>query len=209
MKNRIGLSAKKIALVAVMTATIEGAKMALAAIPNVEAVTLLCAVYGYVFGGLGILSTSLFVLIETFIYPIHSWVIYYAIHWNAICLTFWILGKKQIGNRIVITFFAFLHTAFFGVESSLVDTLLFAGVSNFWEEFAALYVRGIWFYVTEVVCNLFLFPIAFLPLTKVLFKAKERFFAEKKKQPSPTEPPKREASESTVMPWDKPKSPAE
>lgn len=209
MKNRIGLSAKKIALVAVMTATIEGAKMALAAIPNVEAVTLLCAVYGYVFGGLGILSTSLFVLIETFIYPIHSWVIYYAIHWNAICLTFWILGKKQIGNRIVITFFAFLHTAFFGVESSLVDTLLFAGVSNFWEEFAALYVRGIWFYVTEVVCNLFLFPIAFLPLTKVLFKAKERFFAEKKKQAPMSESKEMETDESVVMPWDKPKAPTE
>ena len=53
--------ALKIALIAVMAATLEGGKLALAAIPNVEIVTLLCAVYGYVFGGAGIIATYVFV----------------------------------------------------------------------------------------------------------------------------------------------------
>ena len=183
MKPVFTLGAKKVALVAVMTATIEGVKLALTALPNVEAVTLLCAAYGYVFGPLGLLATSLFVVIETFIYPIHTWVIYYMIHWNAVCFVFWMLGKEKIKNRILLTAVAVLQTAFFGVETSLIDTGLLSGFYNdFWHRFVILYVRGIAFYIVQVTCNLILFPIVFIPFTKFLSKTKENYFIIPKKE---------------------------
>ena len=183
MKPVFTLGAKKVALVAVMTATIEGVKLALTALPNVEAVTLLCAAYGYVFGPLGLLATSLFVVIETFIYPIHTWVIYYMIHWNAVCFVFWMLGKAKIKNRFLLTAVAVLQTAFFGVETTFIDTLILSGsAGSFWTKFSAMYVRGIMFYVVQVVCNLILFPITFVPFTKFLLKTKEKFFIIPKKE---------------------------
>ena len=164
-----------------MTATIEAGKLALSFLPNVEVVTLLCAVYGYVFGPIGLISVSFFILIETFIYGVHTWVISYIIHWNLICLVFWIIRKK-VTNRFLLTIVALIFVTLFGVLTSFIDTLIFNGVSDsFWEEFAALYMRGIWFYVTEIICNLILFPICFVPLAKVLTKFKLKYFGKKKK----------------------------
>ena len=57
-------AAKKIALVGISAATIECGKSALAFLPNIEVVTLLCALYGYAFGMLGVLSAVVFVCIE-------------------------------------------------------------------------------------------------------------------------------------------------
>ena len=75
MNKTITLGAKKIALVSAMTATIVAGKFVLSSIPNVEVVTLLCASYGYVFGAMGLLAVSLFVLVESFIYGINSWIL--------------------------------------------------------------------------------------------------------------------------------------
>ncbi len=177
MKEQTGISAKKIALIAVMTASVEGAKLALAAIPNVEAVTLLCASYGYVFGGAGLIATSLFVVIETFIYGINTWVLSYAIHWNGVCLIFWILAKAKVRNRIALTAAAVLLTVWFGVLTSLIDIGLFSGTyTDFGYRFAVYYTRGIFFYIVQTVCNLILFPFAFIPLTKILEKAGKKYF---------------------------------
>ena len=57
VKNKAYKTAEIIALVGIMAATLECAKLALASLPNIEAVTLLSAVYGYVFGPLGIAAT--------------------------------------------------------------------------------------------------------------------------------------------------------
>ena len=75
MKNsRFASASKKVATVGICAATIECAKLALAALPNVEVVTLLCALYGYTFGWWGVLSTVVFVCIEPIIWGFGSWV---------------------------------------------------------------------------------------------------------------------------------------
>ena len=51
-------AAQKVALVGIMAATVECGKLVLAAVPNVEVVTLLLAIYGYAFGWLGILAAA-------------------------------------------------------------------------------------------------------------------------------------------------------
>ena len=163
----------KLALIAVMAATLEGGKLALASIPNVEIVTLLCAVYGYVFGLSGVVATYIFVALETLIWGANTWVVTYLIHWSAVAFTFVILSKIRFKNTIILTVCATLCAAVlttaFGVLSSLIDTGLLTGFfKDFWKRFAIIYTRGAVFYITQIVCNLILFTVAFAPLIKLL-----------------------------------------
>ena len=81
-----GLNARAIALVGIMAATLECGKLVLSFIPNVEVVTLLVALYGYVFGGLGIIAAAVFVCIEPLIWGFGSWFITYIIYWPLVAV---------------------------------------------------------------------------------------------------------------------------
>ncbi len=164
--------AKKVALIAVCASLIEGGKFALSFIPNVEIVTLLCAVFGYTLGPLGIISVYIFVGIETLIFGFNTWVISYLIYWPLVSFIFMLFGRKKFKNIVVLTLVAVVLTAFFGVLTSLVDVGLLTGsYDNFFPRFAIYYARGVVFYIVQIVCNLILFPIAFLPLVKATQKA--------------------------------------
>ncbi len=158
--------------------------MALAMIANVEVVTLLCGVYGYVFGPIGVVAISLFVVIETLIWGFNTWVLSYIIHWPMVCIIFWLLGKLKVKNVFILTATAVLLTAWFGVLTSLVDVGLFTGFyQDFWKRFAIYYMRGIVFYIVHVVCNVFTFLFLFKPLSVALNNLKSKFFGEKLVQP--------------------------
>ncbi|MGN0789573.1 MAG: hypothetical protein ACI4MY_06500 [Christensenellales bacterium] len=176
LKHATSIGAKKVALIAIMTATIEAGKLALSAIPNVEVVSLLCAVYGYVFGLIGVVSIVLFVGIETLIWGVNTWVLSYLIYWPMVCMIYWLLGRLKVNSRLIITAVIVVLTAFFGVLTSLVDVGLFSGFwEDFWQRFAIYYSRGVVFYVVQIVCNAVVFPLLFLPLAKVLTKFKDKF----------------------------------
>lgn len=163
--------ALKLALIAIMSATLEVGKLALSFIPNVEIVTLLCGVYGYVFGIYGIIAAYVFVGLEILIWGVNTWLIAYLIHWGCVALVFMFLGKFKIKNRLILTTTAVVLTACFGVLSSLIDTGLLTGFwNNFWKRFAILYTRGFAFYIVEIVCNLLLFLIVFQPLVNIINK---------------------------------------
>lgn len=154
-----------------MAATLEVGKLALSFIPNVEVVTLLCGVYGYVFGFYGMIATYIFVGLETLIWGVNTWVITYLIHWGFVTFVFALLGKSKIKNTLIITSVAVVLTTAFGVLSSLVDTGLLTGFwKNFWKRFAIIYTRGFVFYIVEIVCNLILFLLLFKPLVKIIGK---------------------------------------
>ena len=154
--------AKKIALVGIMAATLECGKLALAAIPNVEVVTLLLAIYGYSFGWLGIAASFVFVAIEPLIYGFGTWVITYLIYWPTVALIFMLLGRAKIKNRFIMTAVAVTLTFLFGVLSSLVDVGLFTGYfDNFIYRFIIYYARGIIFYAVQIACNAVLFLTLF------------------------------------------------
>lgn len=156
--------AQKIALIALMTATIEGGKLALAYIPNVEIVTLLIGVFSFSFGLAGIAATYFFVAIECLIWGINTWVATYVIYWPSVAIVFAILGRYGVRNRLIATACAVTLTAFFGVLSSLIDTGLLTGFfKDFWKRFSIIYVRGIVFYVIQAVCNFALFLGIFRP----------------------------------------------
>ena len=125
-KNKMS-AAQKVALVGIMAAAVECAKLALAAIPNVEIVTLLLALFGYSFGYLGVLAAAVFVCIEPVIWGFGSWMVSYFIYWPLVALVFLLLNRARVKNRFVLAGVAVLLTVFFGVLTSLVDVGLFMG----------------------------------------------------------------------------------
>lgn len=190
MKKATKFSAALIAVSAMFAALFVGGKEALAALPNIEVVTLLVALCAYVWGPIVVFpAVNVFIAVDMAIWGVNTWIISYFIHWNTVAIVFWLLGKAR--SRIaeqhkavevtIVTFAAAVLTTLFGVLTSAVDTLVgytgkgfFVDLDNFPARFATMYVAGGSFYVTQIVCNAVLFATAFLPLVQLNRKAKLR-----------------------------------
>ena len=154
--------AKTAALVGVMAASVSCGKLALSFIPNVEVVTLLLALYSYVFGIAGVMAAFVFVCIEPLIYGFGPWFVTYLIYWPLLAFCFYLLGKANKGTRWIATGVAVLSTVLFGVISSIVDVLFLTGITQyFFRNFALFYVRGFVFYAVQISCNAVLFSTLF------------------------------------------------
>lgn len=161
--------ARQIALVGVMAATLECAKLVLSVLPNIEVVTLLCALYGYAFGIYGVIATFLFVCIEPLIWGVGSWVITYFIYWPLLAAIFMLLAKRGVKNRLILTAVAIGLTVFFGILSAFVDTAFFVGINEYYfKNVLIYYLRGIGFYLAQILTNLAVFPTLFLFLASKL-----------------------------------------
>ena len=164
-----------LAFIGLMAAMLECGKLVLAALPNIEVVTLLCALFGYAFGGAGVIATLVFIAIEPLIYGFGTWMISYCLYWPFVSVIFMLLGRAKVRNRVILTGIAVLLTVWFGILTSLVDTGLFSGyLDNFFSRFSIIYLRGISFYVTQIICNAVLFPLLFRTLSELLIKLKKR-----------------------------------
>ena len=166
---------RKIALVAIMAATLECGKLALSFLPNVEVVTLLTALYGYSFGYLGILASVVFVCIEPLIYGFGTWTVTYFLYWPLVAAVFMVLGLVRVRSRWVSTGAAVMLTVWFGVLSSLVDIGLLSGnFDRFFYRFSIYYSGGFLFYTIQIATNAVLFPLLFNFLRDRLIKIRSR-----------------------------------
>lgn len=159
-----------------MAATLEVGKLALSFLPNIEAVTILCALYGYVFGWYGVVAAAVFVCIEPLIYGVGTWVVTYIIYWPLVAIVFMLLGKARVKGRIPITVIAIGLTAFFGVLSSLIDVTVYGITASYFKNFVIYYLRGIPFYLAQLACNAAVFPTLFPFLSKKLQLINNSFF---------------------------------
>ena len=170
-----------IALAGVYAALLTGGKEALAAIPNVEVVTLLCALGGYALGAVALASIAAFVTVEGAIYGFGSWIISYYIHWPLVCAAFMLIRifvspQRRVLLRVVPTAAALILTLGFSALT-VVDVGILGGATNagLFGRFTIYYARGIPFYVAQLVTNAVLFPLVFPIIAKALIKAKTRF----------------------------------
>lgn len=182
-------SAALVAVSAMYAALLVGGKEALAALPNVEVVTIFTAVCAYCWGLAVVLpAVNVFIAVDIAIWGVNTWIISYLIYWNVVAVCFWALSKahfKKKGIEVVCaTALAVVLTTFFGVLTTAVDTLVgftgrgfFFDFENVLKRFAALYVTGVPFFVTHIVCNFVLMVAAFLPLARLNNKAKLRILA--------------------------------
>ena len=183
MRNKMVRPALSVALVGIMAAMLECVKLALSFLPNIEAVTLFCALFGYCFGWLGVIASVVFVCIEPIIYGFGSWVIAYFLHWPIVTLGFMLLRRLGVKGRIIPTAAALVFTLWFGILTSLIDVGLFMGAfDNFFYRFFILYSRGIVFYALQLVSNAVLFPLLFPFLSRLLSKLGRAYFCQGAKQ---------------------------
>ena len=160
--NKGEIGARTVALVGIMAATLECGKLILSFLPNVEVVTILCALYGYIFGWLGVAAALVFVCVEPLIWGFGSWMITYIIYWPLVAFVFMLLAKRGIKNRWILTAIACGLTLLFGVLSSIVDTAFYLGINEaYFRNLILYYLRGIVFYSVQLACNAALFPALF------------------------------------------------
>ena len=185
MKRFPKYNAALLAVSAMFAALLVGGKEALAALPNIEIVTLLIALCAYVWGPIVVFpAVNVFIAVDMAIWGVNTWIISYFVHWNLVAVSFWLLGKAHFRHKAVevvcVTVLAVVFSALFGVLTSAVDTVVgfvngkgfFVDFDNVFVRFVLVYGRGVAFYVTQIVCNLVLFATAFLPLEAVNRKAK-------------------------------------
>ena len=182
-------NAALIAVSAMFAALLVGGKQALAILPNIEVVTLLIALCAYVWGPVVVFpAVNVFIMVDTAIWGVNTWIISYFIHWNTVALCFWLLGKVRFKNKgveiTITTLTVAVLTTLFGVLTSVVDTLVgftgmgfFLDFDDFFARFALMYVRGGNYYVTQILCNIVLFAVGFVPLVILNRKAKLRILA--------------------------------
>ncbi len=169
------MKTKDLVLIPLLAATLTVGKTALAFLPNVEIVTLLLALYGYLFKWRGVAAAYIFVIVEMFIWGVAPWVISYFLYWPLVAAVFWVLVKAGVKNRFVLSGTAVVLTIFFGVLTSFVDIGLFSlNFDKFFYRFSVYYLRGISFYLTQIICNAVLFVLTFPVLSKFLRKVSKK-----------------------------------
>lgn len=168
---------KKIALIAVFSAMLTGAKFALSWIPNVEIVTLLLAVFAYSYGSrYAIPVATVFSITDILIYGFGYWVISYLIHWNVLVLMVCVLKYKGVKSEYIYALTVGILTFLFGFLTSFIDVSLSGGFMGFGERFFVYYLSGTMFYIIHIACNVILIITLFKPLSNIAEKMKERYF---------------------------------
>lgn len=177
--NKNFLRIKNIVIIALFAAMLTGGKLALMAIPNVEIVTILIILYAYSFGGkIALPATMVFCIIEGVLFGMNTWLISYFIYWPLLAILSALLAKASITKPIFYIILGTVMTAFFGVITSTVDAIVSSSIAhiNFFVLFAAIYARGILFYITHVVSNLIFITIAFPVLSPLFLRAKHLYY---------------------------------
>ena len=171
---------KDIVLTALAAALLSAGKQALASIPNVEVVTLLIMLYAACFKPqIAFIATGVFIVIECFIWGIHTWVLAYIIHWNFVAFATFLLARVfKVKNRFIYLAFTIIVTACFGVLTTLIDAIIGAGRSTrtFSHIFVVTYMRGIYFYIVHVVGNAAFNIVLFAPMRTLLDKLMIKYY---------------------------------
>ena len=164
---------KKIASLAVMAALLVCGKLALDFIPNVEVVSLFCALFGYVFGPCAMIPVTVFCLISGAYWGYGLWVITYLIHFNSIVIVYFLLSKKSLNKPYITAPIICVMTFLFGITDAFLVTIML-GFDDFVYRFSAYYARGVVFVLVHIVSNTIVFTLLFGVLEKLLTRLKEK-----------------------------------
>lgn len=94
-KNRLKLTAKDIAFIAMMVAMIEACKIALLAMPNIELISFWIILFTLYFGKLILFVIPVFILVEGLMFGFGLWWIMYLYAWPLLALLVWIFRKMD------------------------------------------------------------------------------------------------------------------
>ena len=161
VNESLRLTAKDIALIGMMIATIEVAKLSLSFLPNVELVTLLLIVYTLFFGRRIIYVIVAFVLVEGCMYGFGTWWFMYLYTWPLLAVFTRVFRKQQ--SVWFWSIFSGIFGLFFGALCSLTYLVIGGPYMAF-----SWWVAGIPYDILHCVSNFVLCLILFRPLHAAL-----------------------------------------
>lgn len=155
------LTTRRLVLFALLEAILVGLQVAMAALPNIEAVSLLIMVYTVVFGSGVAYIIVVFVLLEMLLWGVNTWVISYLYVWAVLALAAWLLRKMEsrVGWAIL--------SGTFGLSFGALCALVYLPVGGI-AMFAATWVVGIPFDILHCVGNFVIALLLFQPCRNLI-----------------------------------------
>ncbi len=135
----------------------------MAALTNIEIVSLLIIVTTKKFGVKALLSVYIFVFCEIFTYGLSMWVINYLYVWAILWLAVWLIRKTD--SAAVYTILSALFGILFGTFCS-IPYFLTGGFSGG----IAYIISGFWYDILHCVGNFITTAVLYIPIKKILDK---------------------------------------
>lgn len=157
------LTIRQVALFGMLGALTFGTKVAMAALPNIEPVSLFFLLYGVVFGRKALYPVFLYVVMEILCYGIQLWNINYLYIWLVPVLLGWLFRKEE--NALFWAVVSGAFGLFFGLLCAPVYFFIGGpGYAISW------WVAGFPFDILHCVGNFAIALVLFTPLRKLLTK---------------------------------------
>jgi len=157
------LTIRQIALFGMLGALTFGAKVAMAALPNIEPVSLMVMLFAVVFGWKGLYPMYLYVVLEILLYGINLWNINYLYIWLILFLGAYALRKVKD------SFWFSLLSGVFGMAFGLLCTPVYMAISGF-SYGIRWWLAGIPYDIPHAIGNFVIAWFLFHPLRKLLTK---------------------------------------
>ena len=163
----VKLSAREITLFGMLAAVTFGAKWVMAALPNIEPVSLMVMIFGAVFGWKALFPVAVYVAAEILFYGLGPWNINYLYVWPllavlAVCLR---NMRSGLGWALLSGVFGLM----FGALCAPVDVVI-----GGWAYAVGKWVSGIPFDLTHCAGNFAIALVLFVPLRTLTQKLYER-----------------------------------
>lgn len=168
MTEKTAISTKEIALIGMMIATIEIAKFAMAALPNIELTSFLIILYTLYFGKRILFVIPAFILLEGCMYGFGLWWIMYLYAWPLLALVTHMFRKLDSAWFWSIVSGAF--GLFFGVLCA-IPYLFISGPKGA----LAWWVAGIPFDVIHCISNFVVCLVLYIPMRTAIKKISSGF----------------------------------
>lgn len=145
-----------------------GAKVVMAALPNIEPVSLLVIAYAVVFGRKSLYPIYVYVLMEILLYGLGTWNIMYLYVWPVLALCAWLLRRQE--SPLIWAVLSGSFGLAFGLLCAPVDVCI-GGFAYA----AAKWASGIPFDLAHCAGNFVIALLLFQPLRRLLQKLYSRF----------------------------------
>lgn len=162
-RSEIPLSIREVILFGILGALTFALKLAMAALPNIEPVTLSVLVFGAVFGLKALYPVYVYVVLEILYFGLGTWNICYLYVWALPVVAAWLLRGMQgrIGWAVLAGGFGLLFGALCGIVDIFIGGFAYA---------AAKWASGIPFDIAHCGGNFIIALILFDPLRKLVGK---------------------------------------
>ena len=176
------ITIRDIALIGLMTATLEVVKLALSFLPNIELVTLLIMLYTVTFGWRTLCAVFCFILVEMVLYGPGLWWIMYLYIWPLLFFIVLFIHhlhlQKESPNKEPVKDHLALYTlvsGFYGLTFGAVCAIPYLFIGG-WTMAFTWWIAGIPYDLLHCVGNVAACLILWKPLRRILLKCKDTGF---------------------------------